>query len=101
MRGGEGRGQTEQHTRTARGNTEGQKTEIAEEEAAGGGREDSEDTREKQSRQAQQGADRMKRNMRHNETFKCAMMVAWTSGRVRVKRCDRTAQQKRATTGRH
>lgn len=33
---------------------------------------------------------RAERNMRHNETFKCAMMVAWTSGRVRAKQRDRT-----------
>lgn len=44
-------------------------------------REDGKDTQEKQDGQAWQGgADRMEQNMRHNETFKCAMMVAWTSG---------------------
>lgn len=36
------------------------------------------------------GGGRAERNMRHNETFKCAMMVAWTSGRVRAKQRDRT-----------
>lgn len=54
-------------------------------------REDGKDTQEKQDGQAWHGgADRMEQNMRHNETFKCAMMVAWTSGRVRVKQRDRT-----------
>ena len=45
---------------------------------------------EEQSGQTRQGAGRAERNMRHNETFKCAMMVAWTSGRVRAKQRDRT-----------
>lgn len=54
-------------------------------------REGGKDTQEKQDGQAWQGgADRMEQNMRHNETFKCAMMVAWTSGRVRAKQRDRT-----------
>lgn len=53
-------------------------------------REDGKDTQEKQDGQAWQGGvDRMEQNMRHNETFKCAMMVAWTSGRVRAKQRDR------------
>lgn len=53
-------------------------------------REDGKDTQEEQRGQTRQGAGRAERNMRHNETFKCAMMVAWTSGRVRVKQRDRT-----------
>ena len=53
-------------------------------------REGGKDTQEEQSGQTRQGASRAERNMRHNETFKCAMMVAWTSGRVRVKQRDRT-----------
>ena len=53
-------------------------------------REDGKDTQKEQSGQARQGAGRTERNMRHNETFKCAMMVTWTSGRVRVKQRDRT-----------
>lgn len=52
-------------------------------------REDGKDTQEEQSGQTRQGAGRAERNTRHNETFKCAMMVAWTSGRVRVKQRDR------------
>lgn len=46
-------------------------------------------TQEEQSGQTRQGAGRAERNTRHNETFKCAMMVAWTSGRVRAKQRDR------------
>lgn len=52
-------------------------------------REDGKDTQEEQSGQTRQGAGRAERNTRHNETFKCAMMVAWTSGRVRAKQRDR------------
>lgn len=48
-------------------------------------REDGKDTQEEQSGQTRQGAGRAERNTRHNETFKCAMMVAWTSGRVRAQ----------------
>lgn len=32
--------------------------------------------------------------MRHNETFKCVMMVAWTSGRVRAKQKGHTTQHR-------
>ena len=53
-------------------------------------REDGKDTQEEQRGRTRQGTDRAERNMRHYETFKCAMMVAWTSGRVRVKQRDRT-----------
>lgn len=52
-------------------------------------REGGKDTQEEQSGQTRQGAGRAERNTRHNETFKCAMMVAWTSGRVRAKQRDR------------
>ena len=52
-------------------------------------REDGKDTQEEQSGQTRQGAGRAERNTRHNETFKCAMMVAWTSGRARAKQRDR------------
>lgn len=52
-------------------------------------REDGKDTQEEQSGQTRQGTGRAERNTRHNETFKCAMMVAWTSGRVRAKQRDR------------
>ena len=52
-------------------------------------REGGKDAQEEQSGQTRQGAGRAERNTRHNETFKCAMMVAWTSGRVRAKQRDR------------
>lgn len=54
-----------------------------------GSRAHGKDTQEEQSGQTRQGAGRAERNTRHNETFKCAMMVAWTSGRVRAKQRDR------------
>lgn len=54
-----------------------------------------------QDRQARQGAGWIKRNMRHNETFKYAMMVAWTSGRVRRKQRDRMTHHKSMRAGRH
>lgn len=53
-------------------------------------RESGKNAQEEQDGQVRQGAGRTERNVRHNETFKCAMMVAWTSGRVRVKQRDRT-----------
>ena len=77
-------GDESQHRRT--GEQRQQRRRRQQQEA----REDGKDTQEEQDGQTRQGAGRTERNMRHNETFKCAMMVTWTSGRVRVKQRDRT-----------
>ena len=77
-------GNESQHRRT--GEQRQQRRRRRQQEA----REDSRDTQEEQDGQARQGTGRTERNMRHNETFKCAMIVAWTSGRARAKQRDRT-----------
>lgn len=77
-------GDESQHRRT--GDQRQQRRRRRQQEAREGGK----DAQEEQDGQVRQGAGRTERNMRHNETFKCAMMVAWTSGRVRVKQRDRT-----------
>lgn len=91
-RGAGDRGKTAEHTELVRASKEGQESGDSrgrrrrQQEAQEGGKA----TQEEQDRQVRQGAGRIERNTRHNETFKCAMIVAWTSGRVRVKQRDRT-----------